>query len=230
MPEWLQTPPGASATAAIAPESMLVRLLLALAFGIGVAVIYRLSHGREQRDTRTLSATIVLLSVLIAMVSMVIGDSVAKAFSLVGALSIVRFRTVVEDTRDTAFVIFAVVVGMAAGANVPLLPLIGIPVVGAAAIAMSRLGMGSAREPRRATAERTLVVRLGLGFEPTATLRAALESCSTRHMLVATATARQGTALEVTYEIALRADTDESALVQALNRIEGVQSVELRLP
>ena len=53
------------------------------------------------------------------MVSMVIGNEIARAFSLVGALSIVRFRTVVEDTRDTAFVIFAVVVGMALGAFVP---------------------------------------------------------------------------------------------------------------
>src|SRR2546430_13730647 len=43
----------------------------------------------------------------------VIGDNVARAFSLVGALSIVRFRTVVRDTQDTAYVIFAVVVGMA---------------------------------------------------------------------------------------------------------------------
>jgi hypothetical protein len=228
MPEWLQTPPNAPVP--ISAESMLLRLLLALAFGLAVAVIYRLSHGREQRDTRTLSATIVLLSVLIAMVSMVIGDSVAKAFSLVGALSIVRFRTVVEDTRDTAFVIFAVVVGMAAGANVPLLPAIGIPIVGAAAIAMSRFGAGAGRGARRTTSERTLIVRLGLGFDPAPTLRAALEACAKRHLLVATATARQGTAVEVTYEISLRADTDESALVQTFNRIEGVQSVELRIP
>ncbi len=228
MPEFLSTMP--QGTAAIAPASMLVRLLLALAFGVAVAAVYRLSHGREQRDNRTLAATIVLLSVLIAMVSMVIGDSVAKAFSLVGALSIVRFRTVVEDTRDTAFVIFAVVVGMAAGADVPLLPLIGIPIVGAAAIVMSRLDLGSPRAARRANAERTLVVRLGLGFEPAPTLGAALDACSTQHILVATGTARQGTAIEVTYELTLRPETDESALVQTLNRIEGVQSVELRRP
>ena len=60
-----------------------------------------------------------LLSILIAMVTQVIGDNIARAFSLVGALSIVRFRTVVRDTQDTAFVIFAVAVGMAMGANNP---------------------------------------------------------------------------------------------------------------
>ena len=49
----------------------------------------------------------------IAMVTQVTGQNVALAFSLVGALSIVRFRTVVQDTNDTAFVIFAVAGGMA---------------------------------------------------------------------------------------------------------------------
>ena len=56
-----------------------------------------------------------LLAILIALVTQVIGNSVARAFSLVGALSLVRFRTEVQDTRDTAFVIFAVVIGMATG-------------------------------------------------------------------------------------------------------------------
>jgi hypothetical protein len=75
----------------------------------------------------------VLLAVLIAMVTEIIGDSVARAFSLVGALSIVRFRTVVRDTQDTAYVIFAVVVGMAIGASNPWVAVIGIAVVAAAA-------------------------------------------------------------------------------------------------
>ena len=45
--------------------------------------------------------------------------SSARAFSLAGVLAIVRFRTVMEDTRDTVFVVFAVVMGMSAGAGYP---------------------------------------------------------------------------------------------------------------
>ena len=94
-----------------------------------VAWIYR--RTRPASDTSSsLSVTLVLLSILIAMVTQVIGDNVARAFSLVGALSIVRFRTVVRDTADTAFVIFAVAVGMAAGAGHPSVALSGIAVVG----------------------------------------------------------------------------------------------------
>ena len=70
-------------------------------------------------EAESFTVTLVLLTILIAMVTQVIGDNVARAFSLVGALSIVRFRTVVRDTQDTAYVIFAVAVGMAVGSESP---------------------------------------------------------------------------------------------------------------
>src|SRR4029078_10359652 len=108
---------------------------LAVLYGFVVAGVYRFTLGRRD-PANTLSTTLVLLSVLIALVTVVIGDNVARAFGLVGALSIVRFRTVVEDTRDTAFVIFAVVVGMAVGAGYPMLASGALPAVERAASVM----------------------------------------------------------------------------------------------
>ena len=84
-------------------------------------------------EAESFTVTLVLLTILIAMVTQVIGDNVARAFSLVGALSIVRFRTVVRDTQDTAYVIFAVALGMAIGANHPAIAVCGLTVVGLAA-------------------------------------------------------------------------------------------------
>ena len=140
--DWLlssETPAESSGSAAsLGPAELTVRLLAALLLGLAVACIYRCSHGRRKEDARVLFATLVLLSLLIAMVALVIGNSVARAFSLVGALSIVRFRTVVDDTRDTAFVIFSVVVGMAAGAGLLFVPLLGLPLVAMTAIVLDR--------------------------------------------------------------------------------------------
>ncbi len=110
MPEFLQQ--SLFAGPPVKPLDILVRLLVSLVLGLVVASIHR--HTRRPAEvTPTFPVTLVLLAVLIAMVTQVIGDNVARAFSLVGALSIVRFRTVVRDTQDTAYVIFAVVVGMA---------------------------------------------------------------------------------------------------------------------
>src|SRR2546426_2743328 len=116
----------------VAPLDVLIRLLAALVLGGLVSWIYRRTRKRTE-VTASFPVTLVLLSVLIAMVTQVIGDNVARAFSLVGALSIVRFRTVVRDTQDTAYVIFAVVVGMAVGAQDLAVAAIGLAVVAIAA-------------------------------------------------------------------------------------------------
>src|SRR3954463_13794949 len=130
---------------AVLPEArgqlleILIRLIVAMVLGGIVAFVYR--HTRAPHEVApSFPITLVLLSILIAMVTQVIGDNVARAFSLVGALSIVRFRTVVRDTQDTAFVICAVAVGMAVGANHPLVAVSGIAVVALAAWVMSRSG------------------------------------------------------------------------------------------
>ena len=114
----------ASGTASREPLEVVLRLIVAMVMGGMVAAIYRRTRYASQ-TTSTFTVTLVLLTILIAMVTQVIGDNVARAFSLVGALSIVRFRTVVRDTQDTAYVIFAVAVGMAVGAAHPWLAIGG---------------------------------------------------------------------------------------------------------
>jgi len=223
MSDWLTD--SISVDASLSSGALALRLLLGLVCGCGVALSYVASHGQDKSDRATLAATLVLLSVLIAMVSMVIGNSVARAFSLVGALSIVRFRTVVDDTRDTAFVIFAVVVGMAVGTGLVSVPVVGIPIVGAAAIALHRIRR-TATPPREE--ENVLNVRMGLGRDPEAILSVVLTQYLEEFRLVAMSTARQGAALDFRYTVKLRPGASLPSLVAQLNRIEGVQSVDFR--
>ena len=144
MPEWLNGVVGTEGE--VAPEKLAVRLVLAALLGAAVAAVYALTRKKTRTEAAPFSATLVLLTVLIALVTQVIGNSVARAFSLVGALSIVRFRTVVDDTRDTSFVIFAVAVGMAVGAGSPALALVGIPVVGLTAAVLAHRSWSCVRD------------------------------------------------------------------------------------
>lgn len=205
------------------PLDLLLRLTLALLLGGVVAWIYR----RTRRSTDVVSsfpATLVFLSVLIAMVTQVIGDNIARAFSLVGALSIVRFRTVVRDTQDTAYVIFAVVVGMAVGAQNLWVAFIGILVTGVAAfVMMLRAGARSDAQPAY-----TLSLRLAIGHDVETLAGSTLDQYLEDRQTVSIATARQGVSLDVIYETRLRAGVTGNELVKALNRIEGIQNVELQ--
>jgi hypothetical protein len=219
MPEFFTSVFGAPA---ISPQAVALRLVAALVLGAVVAWIYK--HSRDTSDgSPTFPGTLVLLAVLIAMVTQVIGDNVARAFSLVGALSIVRFRTVVRDTQDTAFVIFAVVIGMGVGAGAPWVAVIGLVVVGAASWAMRPAALTLGPGLRF-----TLTMRVGLGLDLETVLGTALDSqLLTRH-LQSIGTTRQGTSIDVIYEAVLKPGCSPDELVKTLYRIDGVHAVELR--
>jgi uncharacterized membrane protein YhiD involved in acid resistance len=198
------------------------RLVIAFLLGCVVAGIYRSTH-RDEPITPSFPRTLVLLSILIAMVTQVIGDSIARAFSLAGALSIVRFRTVVRDTQDTAFVIFAVIVGMAAGADHLWVALLGSSIVAVAILIL--------RPRRRVTGwseeECDLTVRLPLGSNPEILLGPAFKEHVQSFEIRAVGTAQKGTCLEVTYRLRLRSGVRPFDLIGDLNKIEGVQGVDL---
>ena len=116
--------------------SIVLNLLLAFALGLVIAAVYRWTHAGLAEKSMT--DTLIMLCMLVAVVMVVIGDSVARAFSLVGALSIIRFRTVVQDARDIAFVFFALAVGMAIGAGNPPAAVIGTFLIGGIIIGLHR--------------------------------------------------------------------------------------------
>lgn len=201
------------------------RVVGALVLGWLVAFVYRRTRPAT-KDTESMQATLVLLSVLIAIVVQVVGESPARAFSLVGALSIIRFRTVVQDTQDTAFVIFAVVMGMAAGANAPWVATIGLGVVSVAAVIMRP----KARPEARAAAPLgfALNMRVGLGNDVEALVRGPFAFHLSKHRLLSMETVRQGTAIEASYEVEFRAEGSAEGLLKALNRLDGVQNVQVQ--
>src|SRR5688500_16537060 len=204
------------------PVAVLVRLVAALALGALVALVYRWTRSVSE-EGRSFTGTLVLLSILIAMVTQVIGDNVARAFSLVGALSIVRFRTVVRDTQDTAYVIFAVGVGMAVGALNPWVAVLGLLTVGVVA-AILRRRAGEALDAQPAF---QLKVRVPVGFQMEPVLQMVGPFVQDLDLL-SVSTAKQGVSMDFSYETRLRPHTSPEELVKALNRIEGVQSVEFQ--
>ncbi len=87
------------------PYEILINMTLAFVLGIIISAVYRYTH-KGLSYSQSFTLTIVFVTVVVAVVMMVIGSSLARAFALVGALSIIRFRTVVKDTKDTAYVFF----------------------------------------------------------------------------------------------------------------------------
>lgn len=229
MSEFLQSiagPAGSQST-----QEILIRLAFALVTGFVVSWIYRLTRDKAE-TTDSFQATLVMLAVLIAMVTGVIGDSVARAFSLVGALSIVRFRTVVRDTQDTAFVLFSVVVGMAAGAGAFRSAVAGVAFGGVAAALTMRRAKPETKAPLADTSIQpefllTVILTLGTDIE---TLKPVCEVHAQDIELRMFGTTKQGAALRATYGLRIKPGGSVAELVKRLNQTNGVQSVELQRP
>ena len=230
MPDWLLED---ALSGSLAWDAIGWRLCFAALFGLVVAGVHAVSQRLGQSDSVNdralpLFTTLVLLTVLVAMTTMVIGNSVARAFGLVGALSIVRFRTVVEDTRDTAFVIFAVVVGMAIGTGLLLVAVAGVPIVGLAAVALSASARGSPGAAELlGEGGKLLTVRLGAG-QPSAAVESLLSMRTRAWRLAGVSTARQGVSMDLSYTVLLQDDRSAPALVAELNAMTGVQGVDLQ--
>ncbi len=84
------------------------------ALSLFVAWVYHITH-RKKNYSKEFLQTLVFISTVVASVMLVIGNNLAGAFGLIGAVSIIRFRTKVKNPQDTAYIFFVMAIGVACG-------------------------------------------------------------------------------------------------------------------
>lgn len=98
----------------ITAKDVIANIIVALLCGMCISMIYRYTYkGLSYSSSFTVS--LVMLTMITAVVIMVIGNNLARAFGMVGAMSIIRFRTAVKDAADIMFIFFALAIGLACG-------------------------------------------------------------------------------------------------------------------
>jgi uncharacterized membrane protein YhiD involved in acid resistance len=113
----------------IAIEQFIANIIMALICGLVISLIYRWTY-RGPHYSATYIHSIVILSMVTALVIMVIGNNLARAFGLVGAMSIIRFRTAVKDTQDIVFIFYSLAAGMASGVGLKFIAFTGTVIIG----------------------------------------------------------------------------------------------------
>ncbi len=124
------------------PSEILINLMLAFILGMAISWVYKATHSGLSYS-QSFMLTSIFVAVIVCMVIMVIGNNLARAFALVGALSIIRFRTVVKDTKDTAYIFWALAAGMAAGTGSYFLAVAGSLVMALIAYVLNITNYGS---------------------------------------------------------------------------------------
>ena len=115
MNNWFETiMSGDPASSAIAPEGFLLSLLLAFCLGHVIGWTYMITHVGLSYSQMFVTS-LVIVPTLVALTMTLMSGDIVIAFGLLAVFAIVRFRNVLKDTRDTTFVMWAILAGMAAG-------------------------------------------------------------------------------------------------------------------
>jgi hypothetical protein len=222
------------ATTALSPISwvdVVLNFSVAIVYGFFIAMIYRQCSGLHAN--RSFIQTLYMLTLIISMIMMVILNvrgvaAVAVAFGMMGALSIIRFRTVVKDNRDTAFVFLAVAGGMAAGTGKWAIGFIGLTLIGVILLLVSYgpWGGGSRHVIIRVTARPDH----DTPDDATSNVRSVMSQLGTRIEVINVRTVRQGELIETTYELRLFPGIEATQATTRLTSLRGVDNVSIFNP
>jgi hypothetical protein len=210
-------------TASFDVIQILLNLLAATFFGVMTALVYRRTH-HGLSYSQGFVVSMLLVSVVACGAIMVIGSSIARAFGLVGALSIIRYRTVVKDTRDASFIFLALVGGFAAGTGNFLIGGLTVATVLVIALVVHRFRFGVLKEHDFILTFSVPKQPAGSREEPFAPLLARLCKRST----LLHVESDEGTeVLLLTYDISLREGVESTTLVNELSAVPAVRSPKL---
>ncbi len=209
---------------AVLPTITLWELVLALGLSailsMALARIYCLTHGGHTYS-RSYVHTLVFVAITISLIMLIIGSNIARAFALVGAMSIIRFRNPVKDSRDVAFIFMAMAIGMATGTKFYLFAVIFTAFTGATALAMHSFRFGE-------ISERSYVLRVRMRAADRDAAEAALADMAS-HFDVISIDKLAGDAEfnDFIYDVRLGKDTVYETLVTRLGAISADISVSL---
>lgn len=190
-------------------------LLLSFCLSIVIAWVYRATHTGTSY-AQSYAQTLVIMGMCTALIMLVIGSNIARAFSLIGALSVIRFRNAVKETRDVGFMFLVMACGMACGTRFYMLAMFSTAVFSAVIGLMYRLDLF-----RKDVAERLLRVRMPAGGDPERALEPVFRQHLDQDRLVAMETVAGGTLQELVFTVLLRSGSSPQELLQAVCEVNG---------
>lgn len=200
---------------------VVMNVLLAFALGFLIAAIYRLTYQGFTYSASFVN-TLVIISMVTTIVIMVIGNNLARAFGLVGAMSIIRFRTAVKDTRDIAFVFFALAGGLAAGAGNHLVGTVGCILTSIVVLILYFFDYGI-------NTSKELLLRFWTtpGDDEIPPYLRVFEKYLKSHSLVNMRSARLGQFLELSFNVRFKDEVHHQSLIRDLSTVEGIERISL---
>jgi uncharacterized membrane protein YhiD involved in acid resistance len=208
---------------AFTPENVLLSLVLAFVLGQVLAWVYYLTHSGLSYS-RSYVQSLILITVVVAMVMTVIGNNIITAVGLMGALALIRFRNIIKDTRDVSFIFCSLVVGMASGSHRYAVAIVGTLILSLIILYLFFTDFGS-HEPHNGFLRFSLRAPMGEDHPIPEILR---HYCG-NFILISVQDMGQGGPAEYAYQLYIRSTAQNEELVAELEKLEGVENINLTM-
>ena len=199
-------------------EKVLINMITAMVGGFIISIAYRYSS-KGLSYSPTFVRALILLSIITALVIMTIGNNLARAFGLVGAMTVIRFRTAVKDIQDIVFIIFSLAIGMAAGVNLKFIVIVSSVFISAVAIILNKSAYAIPNK------RQFLIQFLSTLQSDTPEYLGLFKKYCRKFNLIDMQSLDEDDNFEISYNIVLRKKEDIHAFIKELNKQSGVSRV-----
>ncbi|OKP83017.1 cell division protein FtsZ [Paenibacillus sp. P3E] len=212
----------ATATTELTFINAILTILIAIALGGIISFTYMKTNPGGYSQSFTL--TMVLLPVIVAIIILLIGSNVARAFSLAGAFSIIRFRSAPGDPKDITFVLFTMASGLACGVGSFGYAILFTLILCVLMFILNRTGFGV-----RKSQQKTLKVTIpeDLGYEEA--FAEVFEKFNVRFELKKIRTTELGSLYELVYDVTIDEYTSQKELLDAVRTRNGNLDLSLTM-
>ena len=203
------------------PSEIIINLIISFILGVVISLVYKRTH-KGLSYSQSFMLTNIFIAVIVCMVIMIIGNNLARAFALVGALSIIRFRTVVKDTKDTAYIFWALAAGMACGTGSYFLSIVGTILLIVIAFILYKTNFGSIYK-----SEFILQFRFLKSEDSEPKYNDIMKQYSKSSTLLNAEPSGDNKTIKLTFDILMKEDKELNKFVSAITNVAGVSEVAL---
>lgn len=201
--------------------SMLANLSLASVLGIATALVYKKTH-RGVSYSQSFVSSLVLTTIISTIIIMVIGSSLARAFGLIGAFTIVRFRSAIKDVRDMTFLFLSLALGVAAGTSSYQLAVFGFIFTSGLVFLLEKINFGAINNY-----EYVLTFTIKPHPDEREPYQKIFEQYLKENMLLNVRSIDEGKELELAFNIRLKSLKNTHEFTKSLAEVKDVSRVEL---
>ncbi len=198
--------------------SALIAVAVSFVLGLFISLVYRF----RSEVSRSLSVSLIALPVIVQLVILMVNGNAGTGIAVLGAFSLIRFRSVPGTARDIVFIFLSMAAGIATGVGMIWAAVTVVALVCTAMLVLNFTGYGKASDN-----ERDLRITIPEDLDYTQIFDDLFAKYTTQHRLIRTKTTSMGSLFELRYRITLRKDVSEKEFIDQLRCRNGNLTIML---